>query len=544
MFLLDQRFSGCELARFDPADDRITTLMPPPVRDNPSVARGLAALDNERVVFIGDLPGLVAPHLWVSDATRAGTRLLHELVRATRGSMPAPFLPQPGGLLFAATDAESGTEVWRSDGTLAGTERVSDGIPDWFLPPSMEAVAGGAVLLSNEPRGLWFVPGRVGSAEQIASFDFTGGAAAMVAAGGRAWFRPASSELWVTDGTAAGTRLVSTAARPALEDCSAVLGELLLFGNESDRRLWRSDGTAAGTWSLGNDGPTELGEVTAAAGFAALRGWTPEAGEELWRSDGTPAGTWQVADLRPGADGAYPRNLTRVGDAVYFDADDGVAGRELWRTDGRGLTLVADLRPGRASGIPDNSESSAQATFAHRGLLYFAATTADGPGLWRSDGTAAGTLRLKSGGGERYFVAVDETVFFVDGACEGGRGLWQTDRGATTARCVLQLDAPASFFFDRPGNLAISEGVLYFPAFDPRTGAEPWAVPLVALFCRGDADGDRRVSIDELVRGVAIALGAEGGAALSSFDGDGDGRIGIAELVAGVGAATLGCTSP
>ena len=112
---------------------------------------------------------------------------------------------------------------------------------------------------------------------------------------------------------------------------------------------------------------------------------------------------------------------------------------------------------------------------------------------------------------------------------------------------MLRLDAPATLInqseFDG-GGVAVSGGVLYFTAYDPHTGTEPWAVPVAALFCRGDADGDRRVAVDELVRGVAAALGTADAATTDSFDGNDDGRIGIAELVAGVTAATLGCTSP
>jgi ELWxxDGT repeat protein len=51
---------------------------------------------------------------------------------------------------------------------------------------------------------------------------------------------------------------------------------------------------------------------------------------ELWKSDGTEAGTVLVADIRPGAQGSYPRELAFVNGALFFAADDGLNGREPW----------------------------------------------------------------------------------------------------------------------------------------------------------------------------------------------------------------------
>jgi hypothetical protein len=66
-------------------------------------------------------------------------------------------------------------------------------------------------------------------------------------------------------------------------------------------------------------------------------------------------------------------------------------------------------------------------------------------------------------------------------------------------------------------------------------------LPLPALACPGDCDGDGRVTVNELVRGVAIALGGAGLDHCAAADGNGDGRLSIAELVANVNAALAGC---
>jgi ELWxxDGT repeat protein len=54
-------------------------------------------------------------------------------------------------------------------------------------------------------------------------------------------------------------------------------------------------------------------------------------GYELWRSDGTAAGTVLVKDILPGLETSYPSSLTNINGVLYFGANNGVHGREVWR---------------------------------------------------------------------------------------------------------------------------------------------------------------------------------------------------------------------
>jgi ELWxxDGT repeat protein len=54
-------------------------------------------------------------------------------------------------------------------------------------------------------------------------------------------------------------------------------------------------------------------------------------GKELWKSDGTVAGTVMIADINP-TNGSDPGDFTIAGNTLYFAADDGIHGRELWKT--------------------------------------------------------------------------------------------------------------------------------------------------------------------------------------------------------------------
>src|SRR5919202_1008300 len=77
-------------------------------------------------------------------------------------------------------------------------------------------------------------------------------------------------------------------------------------------------------------------------------------GYELWKSDGTAAGTVMVKDIQPGPGPSVPVYLTNVNGTVFFAADDGAHGHELWRSDGTadGTVLVKDIQPGTVGSQP------------------------------------------------------------------------------------------------------------------------------------------------------------------------------------------------
>ena len=75
-------------------------------------------------------------------------------------------------------------------------------------------------------------------------------------------------------------------------------------------------------------------------------------GVELYAHDTSNRSTWLVADINSGGGNSRPGVLgfwILVGDSIYFDADDGSSGRELWAhdTSSSGLTRqLADIRSG------------------------------------------------------------------------------------------------------------------------------------------------------------------------------------------------------
>ena len=61
-----------------------------------------------------------------------------------------------------------------------------------------------------------------------------------------------------------------------------------------------------------------------------------------------------VKDIYPGKESSDPGNLTEVGGTLYFSADDGVHGMELWKSDGSDLTtvMVMDIYDGLDGSAP------------------------------------------------------------------------------------------------------------------------------------------------------------------------------------------------
>jgi len=204
-------------------------------------------------------------------------------------------------------------------------------------------------------------------------------------------------EVWTSDGTEAGTRLVLDIV-PGTESSFPYSlfvgnGTLYFFTEETPHvhGLWRSDGTAGGTTRLATVGSHRIESTTArcfgkgvAVGDAVYFAAVAAGRNELWRTDGTAVGTRRVAGIQFND---QPCELTAVGNRLYFAASAGGQGSELWTTDGSeaGTVQVADIYPFSIGSNPNSLVNL-------DGVLYFIATDdAQGQQMWTTDGTASGT---------------------------------------------------------------------------------------------------------------------------------------------------------
>lgn len=363
------------------------------------------------------------------------------------GLNPTHLMEMEGYVLFAATTPDAGTELWRTDGTAAGTFQLVD---------------------------IW----AGGTGSQVAN---------LTRAGNQAFFTASTSangvELWVTDGTTEGTRLVrdiftgSTSSSPSnLTVMNGVLyfsAATFLQGSE----LWRSDGTVGGTVLVKDIRPSTLGSnpqhlvaLGNALYFVANDGVT---GMELWKSDGTDSGTALLKDLFPGSDGSGVANLTVMGDTLFFTATDGTHGTELWKSDGtpEGTVMVTDIEAGMSGSGPASLVSL-------DGWLYFRATTAaHGAELWKSDGTPAGTILVKDvqpgteSGVTTPLVKHGTSLFFAATDGVHGSELWTSD--GSSSGTVLVKDLFAGADPSSPSDLVSVGSTLFFSA-QTTSGRELW----------------------------------------------------------------------
>src|SRR5262249_2757696 len=123
-----------------------------------------------------------------------------------------------------------------------------------------------------------------------------------------------------------------------------------------------------------------------------------------------------------------PQWLTNLNGTLLFAATDGTNGRELWRSDGTadGTVLVKNITKGPKSSNP-------QYLTVANGSVYFAAAG----GLWKSDGTEAGTVLVKNVDAS-YLRNVNGMLFFVGTDATSGAELWKSD--GTAAGTVLVKD--------------------------------------------------------------------------------------------------------
>lgn len=396
--------------------------------------------------------------LWKTDGTPQGTVLLKDIIPGISGSLDfgSAHLTVINGLMyFEASDGPEGIELWKSDGTAAGTVMVKDinlyGGASGSGPGFLTAINENVFFTANDGRS------------------------------------NLGRELWKSDGTPGGTQMVKDIipgpGSASIQSLTTFYDKLMFTADDGvhGRELWISDGTDAGTFMLKDINPGSGSSLFTNVPMLALTDtafyFTADDGVhgiELWKTDGTPAGTVLVKDIRPGSLNAGITSMIVSGGLVYFNASDGVNGSELWKSDGTvaGTVMVKDIVPGSGG------------TYMHdfadaNGVMYFSANSdAAGDELWKSDGTAAGTVMVKdinplSSGTNIYKkININGTLYFAASDFVHGYALWKSD--GTAAGTIIQTSNGSNAPVFAQTNLYNVNGILFFSARDVTYGTELW----------------------------------------------------------------------
>lgn len=432
------------------------------------------------VYFTGD-DGTSGIEPFVSDGTAAGTRLLKDINQNT-DSLPTEMVVFNGAMYFAA-NGSAGRELWKTDGTVAGTAMVKDIVAgDGHASPRHLVPMGESLFFIADGSRLWKTDGTDAGTILVKAIGPSTNPRQLTAVGATLFFVAGDAiggiDLWKSDGTEAGTVVVRDtpiAATGSRADRLTAVGNLLFFvANDGTTgiELWKSDGTPTGTGivkdlkpGVESSGPANLVAVGDTL-FFTVGGLTSEF---LWQSNGTPEGTLPVPNVFP----APPTWLTAIGTTLYFVARDTMGGTELWKSDNTGIARVKDIVPGTSSSNP------AHLTAAGTNLFFSTGDAASGYTLWMSNGTEAGTVPITTVPDISFdlspFLVVGNTCFFI-AADSGGDELWKTDGTAAGTKRVKDIFPGIENGMPRRFMQAFGsfENAAYFAATDGIHGVELW----------------------------------------------------------------------
>jgi len=498
---------------------------------------------NGVLYFQGDGDDGTGQELWRSDGTPGGTYQLMDIFPGETSASPCFFTRAGSQLLFAASGSTaSGRELWSTNGTT--TEMVTEIHPTRDALPiyTLEYAALNEQLIfaaDDGPHGTepWISDGTPGGTHLILDIhdqnadgvpdSIWGDGPQLTAAGDSLFFAGIDAyeglSLWKTHGAASTTHLAASA-----EPMNLTATGNRVFFNTPDSKLWKSDDAPPGesqstpVYYFPNnciDGPC-LGHLAGSGGrlyFAAHVG--SSYGTELWTSNGSTQSTERLTDINPGSGNAVPYSLTDVDEKLFFTADDGSHGRELWVLDDitRTVSMLMDIN------LSGSSYPSSLTAFGEQ-LFFYANDGIHGKELWLSDGTSSGTSLIKDinplttcntygsapGSGSSPcssypfpMVMLGDAMLFKADDGVHGEELWVTDGTPSGTQLVKDIntltncgiygtptDPPESYPCDSQiMGSAEMKGAVYFFADDGLNGMELWRTD-------GTPGGTERITSD------------------------------------------------
>jgi ELWxxDGT repeat protein len=222
--------------------------------------------------------------------------------------------------------------------------------------------------------------------------------------------------------------------------------------------------------SIAGSDPSFLTVVNGVLYFTANDGIN---GTELWKTDGTAEGTVIVKNINTGANNSNPALLTNINGTLYFIANNGTEGTELWKSDGTeaGTILVKDINAGI------NGSNPVSLTNLHGTIFFTADNGSAGRELWKSDGTDAGTILIKDinvGGSSdpERLTKVANTIMFTANDGISGNEVWISNGTEAGTRMAPEIEpGPGG---SNPTEIFEYGAKVLVAATNSTTGSEVW----------------------------------------------------------------------
>ncbi len=408
---------------------------------NPSMLTANA--DNSKLLFVADDPKF-GRELRITDGTQEGTHVVKDLFKGSFSSFPSSLVNFNNETWFFAdildttdhttSDIRTINKLCKTNGTPAGAKIIS--------APALESVING--------NGYVYATEASANLLYLLLYNYTN----------------YSYELWRSDGTSAGTYPIKTNMLPYYNTYLKAVGNMLFFTNYDYNygdELFVTNGTIAGTRIVkdiapdyNSSYPSNLTSFNGKLYFTADYGYGPF----VWSSDGSEAGT---KEIKPST---IDYNVfAQAKGKLFFSGLRTVGkGNELYAIDeNNNAYLVKDLYAGPGSSNIFNLTGGDT-------LIYFIATDSKhGSELWKSNGTKEGTKLIKTTPdfGNSYvdnMITVHNALFFTLNG-----GLWQTDGSANGAHIVDDVNLLDVTGF---GNFKAFDNKLAFTGTASSTGQE------------------------------------------------------------------------
>lgn len=408
------------------------------------------------------------------------------------GSYAIPIIPiGANSMLLQAADNAYDYEPWTTDGTVAGTHIIKDIAPGTsgsinYSGFSATSFANSYLFIANDGihgSEIWVTDGTNAGTQLLKDINPTNSTSIYsdfsAPLNGKLYFLATDYihgiTLWSTDGTTGGTQMVNSINPISFTNYGATLlvvnNKLFFNGNDGvhGNQLWVSDGTAQGTQmltGLNTSGVSDVRYLTEYKGKVFFKAYTPNNGFEIWYTDGTVSGTNMLKDINPGGSGAEPGNMTVVNNLLFFLGDNGINGQELWVTDGTstGTKMLKDISPGASNASISNM------TAINNRLYFSALNPATGSEPWISDGTSTGTMQLKDvypGTGSsipQRFFAYKKHVYFIAQQTDNDFELWQTDGSNANTKMIVPPNATQTNPFQYSKTYPYNQNFILNPA--------------------------------------------------------------------------------